>query len=58
MPRSSHDILAIITSEDIDYVNFDTYLLTDLGQIIYDKNAAIANTIFSWGKKYHIECCG
>ena len=55
MPRHSGDILAIISSNDIDYVCLDDYLLTDISQVIYNKDSALSYSIFSWAKKHKIE---
>ena len=55
MPKSGKDILAIIASSDIDFVDLDDYLSPNIGQVVYNSEISILHFILSWTKKYKIE---
>ena len=55
MPKTSKEILAIIASSDIDYVNLDDYLSPNIGQVVYNSEISILHSIFSWTNKHKIE---
>ena len=55
MPKTSKDILAIIASCDIGCVDLDDYLSPNIGQVVYNSEVSILNSIFSWTKKHKIE---
>ena len=55
MPKSGKDILAIISSCDIDFVDLDDYLSPNIGQVVYNSEISILHSILSWTKKHKIE---
>ena len=55
MPKSGKDILAIISSCDIDYVDLDNYLSSDIGQVVYNSEISILHSIVFWTNKHKIE---